>query len=158
MTELVSVSDSAPAAPRLVVIDSQSLFDWLVFRDPACADWESALSGGEWKWIFTSTMKSEFDFVAARGFGPNYVVPTESVADAWRRLAHEVPVPAPLGAADRICCTDRADQMFIDLAIAAGAHTLVSRDRALLKLRKKAVTKHGLSIVPPAAWRPMDVM
>ena len=69
-----------------MVIDSQSLFDWLVFRNPVCSGWESVLSGRKWKWIFTSRMKSEFDFVAGRGFGPNYVIPTEAVADAYWSL------------------------------------------------------------------------
>ena len=143
-----------PVQTRLVVLDSQAVFDWLVFRDPICAGWDAVLSSGEWKWIFTSSIKAEFDFVAAKGFGPSRPVPFDSVADAWARLAHEVPEPDRLGADRRIGCSDPDDQKFIDLAIAAGAHTLVSRDRALLKLRKKAVTKHGLLIVAPADWRP----
>ena len=28
-----------PMPPKLIVIDSQSLFDWMVFRNPACAAW-----------------------------------------------------------------------------------------------------------------------
>jgi hypothetical protein len=153
MVEPEPVSESAP---RLVVLDSQAVFDWLVFRDPTCAEWREALSSGRWKWIFTSAMKAEFDFVAAKGFGAARPVPFEEVADAWATLASAVPDPAPLGADRRIGCSDPDDQKFIDLAIAAGAHTLVSRDRALLKLKKKAVSRHGLSIVAPADWRPLD--
>ena len=157
MAEPSSVSDLTPGgapSPRLVVLDSQAIFDWLVFANPICATWDAALSSGAWKWIFTSATKAEFDFVAAKGFGAGRPVPFEAVADAWSRLAHEVPVPAPLGADRRIGCSDPDDQKFIDLAIAAGAHTLVSRDKALLKLKKKAVSRHGLLIVAPADWPP----
>jgi hypothetical protein len=152
------VASAAPAdAPRLVVLDSQAIFDWLVFRNPVCAAWETALSGIQWKWIFTSATRAEFDFVAAKGFGAARPVPFEAVAQAWARWAHEVAQPAPLGADRRIGCSDPDDQKFIDLAIASGAHTLVSRDKALLKLRKKAVSRHGLSIVTPAEWPPEDI-
>lgn len=145
---------SSPPSPRLVVLDSQAVFDWLVFRNPVCADWDLVLLGSGWKWIFTSNMKAEFDFVAAKGFGATRPVPFEAVAEAWSRLAHEVPEPAPLGADRRIGCTDPDDQKFIDLAIAAGAAVLVSRDKALLKLKKKALARHGLQILSPADWLP----
>jgi predicted nucleic acid-binding protein len=49
-------------------------------------------------------------------------------------------------------CTDADDQKFIDLACAAPARWLVSRDRAVLKLRRRAATD-GLVIVTPDGWR-----
>jgi len=139
---------------QLIVIDSQSLFDWLVFHDPVSSDWASALAGPDWEWIFTSEMKAEFDFVAAKGFGARWPVDVEAVAAAWSRHAHEVPVPPPLGAAARLRCTDPDDQKFIDLAIVAGAHTLVTRDKALLRLARKALERHGLRVCKPQAWLP----
>ena len=138
--------------PKLIVIDSQSLFDWLVFHNPSAQRWASTLSGVDWKWIFTSDMKAEFDFVAAKGFGERWPVSFDDVASAWSTMAWQVDTPAELGVSARLHCTDRDDQKFIDLAIAAGAHTLISRDKALLRLARKAAARHGLRICTPANW------
>ena len=138
--------------PKLIVIDTQSLFDWLVFRNGTCAGWDAALKGGAWQWIFTSTMRDEFDHVAAKGFGERWQVPVDSMAVAWTALARLVDIPAALGAGARLHCSDPDDQKFIDLAICAGAHTLVSRDKALLKLARKAREHHGLLVRTPQAW------
>jgi len=51
-------------------------------------------------------------------------------------------------------CTDPDDQKFIDLAATSGAQWLISRDRAVLKLRKRAFALAQLRIVSPAEWRP----
>ena len=136
----------------LIIIDSQSLFDWMVFRSPVCARWDAALSGQDWEWIFTSEMKAEFDFVAAKGFGERWPIDGEAVASAWSLRGRRVATPPPPGAAARLHCTDADDQKFIDLAIATHAHTLVTRDKALLRLARKALERHGVRVCRPEAW------
>ena len=138
--------------PKLIIIDSQSLFDWMVFQDPVCSGWNTALAGQVWKWIFTSEMKAEFDHVAAKGFGERWPVRAEAVATTWARHAHAVDTPCAPGAAARLHCTDADDQKFIDLAIATRAHTLVTRDKALLRLARKALDRHGVRICRPDTW------
>jgi hypothetical protein len=138
--------------PKLVIIDSQSLFDWMVFRNPICAGWSTALQGQDWEWIFTSEMRGEFDFVAAKGFGARWAVDAAAVASAWSVHGHQVDTPAPPGAAARLHCTDADDQKFIDLAITRRVHTLVTRDKALLRLARKALERHGVRVCRPEAW------
>jgi predicted nucleic acid-binding protein len=48
-------------------------------------------------------------------------------------------------------CTDPDDQMFVDLAHAAGARWLVSRDRAVLRLARRAAA-FGIAITAPEGW------
>ena len=139
-------------SPQLIVIDSQSLFDWMVFHNPMCRGWDAALGGSNWEWIFTSDMKAEFDFVAAKGFGERWPVDAVAVASTWSSRAHRVDAPPPLGVAARLHCTDADDQKFIDLAIAARAHTLVTRDKALLRLARKALERHGVRVCKPEVW------
>jgi predicted nucleic acid-binding protein len=48
-------------------------------------------------------------------------------------------------------CADPDDQMFVDLAHAAGARWLVSRDRAVLRLARRAAA-FGIAIAAPEGW------
>ena len=68
----------------------------------------------------------------------------------WQRWCETV---EPLGHASTagLRCTDPDDQKFIDLALQTGASALLSRDRAVLKLARRAAV-HGLPIESMAAW------
>jgi hypothetical protein len=138
--------------PRLVVIDTQSVLDWLVFENPACAAWPGRLAA-DWKWVFTARMRGEFDHVVARGFGSRWPIRLDALATAWSTWGHGLDAPpGPLGPQQTLHCTDPDDQMFIDLAISIRAEILVTRDRALLRLGRRAAQRHGIRICAPAAW------
>jgi hypothetical protein len=138
--------------PVLAVIDTQTLLDWRYFADAKCAAWP--LPGeGSWQWLATTAMRDELAHVLARGFGSRWQAPGQQVLDFFDRHASLVAPSAPAAALARsLRCTDPDDQKFIDLAVGCGADWLVSRDRAVLKLRRRALALAGLRIVAPADW------
>jgi uncharacterized protein len=151
------VSDRLQKTAALAVIDTQAVLDWQYFGNGMCAAWP--LPGeGSWRWLATAAMREELSHVLARGFDSRWSTPAAHVLEFFDRHASLVATPAlsaPL--ARTLRCTDPDDQKFIDLAVAAGARWLVSRDRAVLKLRRRAWASSGLQIVAPADWQPADV-
>lgn len=49
-------------------------------------------------------------------------------------------------------CTDPDDQKFLELALQAHADTLITKDKALLKLAKKTARNNMFAIITPQAW------
>jgi uncharacterized protein len=136
--------DAAP--PVAVVIDTQTLLDWQLFRNPVCAAW--TLPGPTWRWLATATMRDELGFVLNRAWSERWAAPAEVLAffDAHASL-----LPAP--PTSRLRCTDPDDQVFIDLALAHAPALLLTRDRALLRLAKRAAPA-GVMVLPPSRWSP----
>lgn len=133
----------------LVVIDTQVVMDWLVFAEPSVAPLVRALESSEVRWIGTPSMPAELRHVLSRGIAASYAPDLAYIETSFARLCltlEQVPPPAV-----RLICRDPDDQMFIDLALAASARWLVSRDRAVLALAKRA-RKLGLDILTPETW------
>jgi predicted nucleic acid-binding protein len=138
------------AAPWLVA-DTQVSLDWLVFRDPAARPLLQAVVEGRLRWLATPAMRVELRHMlrhaslAHWGHDPERALTffdqqTVLLPDPW-------PAPVP-----RLTCSDPDDQVFLDAALAHKAAWLATRDRALLKLRRKALAR-GLGIVQPGQWR-----
>lgn len=142
---------AAPAkpAPTLVVLDTNALLDWLVFAHPACADWQPRLAGDGLAWSATAAMRDEWQHVLGRGVGAAWQPAPQRLQAAWDTLARLHPAAAPPLTVPR--CSDPDDQKFIDLAVTAGARWLVTRDRALLKLRRR-LARHGVEVATPEGW------
>jgi predicted nucleic acid-binding protein len=133
-----------------VVLDTNVVLDWLLFSDPPMAKLAAAVVGGRVRWLATATMRDELTHVLGRGLAATHGADPAALVATWGRHCIEHPT-APLAAA-HLRCTDTDDQKFIDLALDVGADWLISRDRAVLKLRRRAAT-HGLTIAPPDQWR-----
>ena len=74
-------------------------------------------------------------------------------ADDNARLAQVVEPAAPTEDAKPLPkCKDRDDQKFLELAHAARADWLVSKDRAVLKLAKRIARDFGFQIAQPAPF------
>jgi predicted nucleic acid-binding protein len=132
------------------ILDTNVVLDWLVFRDPACAPLAAAVEDGRLRWLASAWMRAEFEHVVGRGLGERWLTDASALGRAWDRWAVDStqPTPSPI---TRLRCSDPLDQPFIDLALAVGARWLVSHDRALLKLARRAAP-HGLCVLTPSAW------
>jgi len=152
MTLWASPPNAVVDAPMpACVLDTNAVLDWLVFRHPACALWTERLSSGSVRWLVSSAMHDELARVLARGAARAWDADPRSLWSAWDRLSQTLDAPPLSGAATRLRCTDPDDQKFIDLALGHGARWLVSRDRAVLRLARRA-RPLGLDIVTPETW------
>lgn len=134
------------------MLDTNVVLDWLVFRNPAVvASLEPALVSGRWRWHATRAMRIELEHVLAYPDVARWQVDRADVFAACTRWALLAPTPSP-PLSPPLRCTDPDDQMFIDLALQLGA-TLLSRDRAVLKLARRA-SAHGIRILVPERWSP----
>lgn len=132
------------------MLDTNAVLDWLLFDDPRMRDVAAAIEQGRLRWVATAAMHGEFVHVLGRGLAAAHGADPARLKLTWEQHCTEhLPVPP---AAAPLRCTDTDDQKFLDLAITAGVRWLVSRDRAVLKLRSKAAVL-GLAIVTPGQWR-----
>lgn len=139
--------NNSSSAVREAVIDTNVLLDWLVFEDPSVGRLSAALHGGTLHWTATQPMLDELRHVLRRP--PLSTRRSDRVEDAIVRFCRTV--AAPPEAPPRLLCTDADDQKFIDLALHRRSPWLISRDRALLKLRRRALA-YGVQVCLPAAW------
>ena len=137
--------------PQIAVLDTNVVLDWLLFDNPQCVPLQQALTSAALRWIATAEMWDELTHVLGRGHLDRWQPNLARLASQWDKYCVEVPVPPPASHATRLRCTDADDQKFIDLALACGARWLLSRDRAVLKLARKAKAR-GLLIQAPGAW------
>lgn len=131
-----------------LVLDTHVWMDLLIFGQPALQGLWQGIEAGRLQVLATEPMLEEFARVIARPrFG---LLPEQHIALCQlQRQRVQLEKPAP---DCRLPCTDRADQMFIDLAVAAQVDWLMSRDKALLRLRKIAGRRHGVRVDSPENW------
>jgi putative PIN family toxin of toxin-antitoxin system len=138
-------------APR-VVVDTNAALDWLVFAAPAALALADAVARRCWAWCATPAMLDELRAVLSRPLPDRWEEARKlALTRDLDRLVTWMPIPDPLPVASRLVCRDPADQMFIDLALACAPSWLVTRDRALLALRRHAATS-GVVVATPEQW------
>ena len=130
------------------MLDTNVWLDCLVFDDREARQLREAL-GTRLQAIASPRMRSELQVVLRRpalaARQPAGAAALAGFDGLVRLIADEAPI-SPLR------CSDPADQLFLDLAFAAGARWLLSRDRALLRLARRAARLQGLLILTPAAF------
>jgi putative PIN family toxin of toxin-antitoxin system len=131
-----------------VVLDTNTLLDWLLFQDPGMTELGSAIATGRLRWLACARMRDEFARTLGYAALAKWQPDSERLLSQFDRAALIRLTPPTLPA---LRCTDPDDQVFIDLAVAEGARWLVTHDRALLKLARRA-SALGVCITTPARW------
>jgi uncharacterized protein len=137
----------------LAVIDTNVLLALWIFADPEVATLRAALDAGRVTAVRSAVTDAEVAEVLARP-GLFAVDADRRVAllQDWRARALLVDDHPPTGWR----CRDPDDQKFVDLAVAARARWLITRDKALLKLNRK-LKATGLAIVTPATFAGVSI-
>ena len=131
-----------------MVIDTNVWLDWLVFDDPRIAGLRHAVGRAELRVIASPRMRAELAIVLLRpAIARRCPAPHDALAACDAIVTpHEEAAPVALR------CRDRADQMYLDLACAGKARWLLTRDRALLRLARRARTTWAIEVTTPEGW------
>lgn len=128
-----------------VILDTNILLDILVFDDQRAHPLRAALSNQELDALVTEDTLDELIDVISR---PQFSLDKKEQAEillqwqSWSRLVKQSDLRAAPWK-----CKDRDDQVFINLAFSFKPSTLISKDKLVLKLAKRAI-KEEVIITP----------
>ena len=133
---------------RRLVLDTNVVLDLLHWQDPVALPILEALRSERAECVVDAATLGELQRVLAYPEFALAPAAREAIYMVYDRLARRVesgaPQPLPLPR-----CRDPDDQTFLELAARSGAELLVSKDKALLRLRGR--TRLPFAIVAPAA-------
>jgi putative PIN family toxin of toxin-antitoxin system len=136
-----------------LVLDTNVWLDCLAFGDPSVAAIKSAVAAGSAEVFIDSECEAELERALGYDLGKKFTLhPTAQAAclAECRRVAQRITTPAPDAERAQLpACRDKDDQKFMDAALAAGAHFLVTKDRQLLDLARRTAR---FGILPPEAF------
>jgi predicted nucleic acid-binding protein len=164
-------AERVAAGVTRLVLDTNVWLDWLVFDEPSLAPLRAAHAGGSVEIVMDEACEAELARVLAYDLGKHTIdagAQARCLAEC-RRIAGHVsaaghastpasasataaaaanPPAAAMAPADLPRCRDPHDQKFLELALAAKADILVTKDQALLELARR---KLPFRIAPPQA-------
>jgi putative PIN family toxin of toxin-antitoxin system len=119
-----------------LVLDTHVWLDWLVFDDPGVRALRDAVAAGLAEIVIDAACDAELERVLAYDFGKRSIAQAAQLAALAeaRRLARRVDIVVVEKLPQ---CRDPDDQKFVELAYAAKADALLTKDRALLQMRKR---------------------
>ena len=139
-----------PQKQRLaLVLDTNVVLDLLHFDDPAVAPIRRALQTGKAACCRNTACRDELARVLSY---PQFKIPEHEarrILDEYDALAQPCHLAADATLPPLPQCRDPDDQKFLELARAAKADLLVTKDKALLALAKQA-GRFGFRIATPA--------
>jgi putative PIN family toxin of toxin-antitoxin system len=146
-------------AHAAVVLDTNAVLDAWVFKDVGMAALIVAMENGTVRWLACHAMRQELQHMLSHPTLAKWNPDSERVLSCFDRLAVIAQTPrsgrsaqlAQSALIPKLHCTDVDDQVFVDLALATQARWLVTHDKAVLKLARRARLL-GLRIVRPKDW------
>jgi putative PIN family toxin of toxin-antitoxin system len=141
-----AIPSNATSTPRAIVLDTNVALDLLLFADPATEPLRHALHSGLLRWLATQRMRDELWRVLRYTHIERLLAVRLRDADAILASFDGLTTLVPIAPRAPWVCTDTDDQMFIDLAVAHQCD-LVSKDKAVLKLRKRLL-RSGCRVSP----------
>jgi putative PIN family toxin of toxin-antitoxin system len=137
-----------------VVLDTNVVLDLLHFDDAAARPLRLALEAGLVQCAVTAATLDEWRRVL--GYPEFALDPARQAARFERYQALSVPMPG-VARPGMPRCSDPDDQKFIELAAAAAADALVSKDRAVLGLRRRCAPQFRI-MTPAESVRWLDTL
>ncbi len=135
---------NVPQAPCFV-LDTNVLLDLWLFDEPSVRPLRAALEARQWRALRSAACDAELaDVIARHRFGLDESA-RERLLARWAACSEPIAVvrTAPLA------CADPDDQKFLDAAFSVKADALLTRDKTLLQLARRAAAS-GLAICTPA--------
>ena len=123
-----------------LVLDTNVWLDWLVFRDSSLLHLKKSVADGKAEIVIDAACEAELERVLAYDLAKHTLdVAAQAAALAeCRRLTKRI--DTPLAEVERKSlprCVDPDDQKFLELAFAAQAGILVTKDHKLLELARR---------------------
>jgi putative PIN family toxin of toxin-antitoxin system len=139
---------------KRIVIDTNVCLDLFVFRDPRWTTLLNALRSGELEAVTRDDCRTEWLKVLEYRHLPLDEQSRPGVISTFDDLiACLLPHDMPGRSDVRLpVCTDRDDQKFLELARDSSASTLITKDKALLKLAKRTAKAGMFQIMTPEKW------
>ncbi len=141
-----------PKSPTRIVLDTNVCLDLFVFRDPRWQRLMQALTDGEVEAVTRADCKMEWHIVLDYAHLGLDEAMQSAVRAEFDALIRPFPETVFDGSIKLPICRDTDDQKFIELAYQSGATTLITKDKALLKLARKTLKAGLFQIVTPEAW------
>ena len=128
-------------AAKRVILDTNIWLDWLVFKDSSLLHLKKAFSEGQAEILIDAACEAELERVLAYDLARHTLAAASQAACLveCRRIARRIDTRAPESECKLLPrCADPDDQKFLELALAAQADVLITKDHKLLELARRA--------------------
>ena len=125
---------------KRLVLDTNIWLDWLVFRDLSLLHLKKSVAEGKAVIVIDAACEAELERVLAYDLA-KHTLDAAAQADRLaecRRIAQRIDAVAPEAERKLLPrCADPDDQKFLELALAARADVLITKDHKLLELARR---------------------